>query len=118
MFESLEIYTKNKGGIEAMSKLSQTQINKMKSTLQEQYHLLEQSTEKSLNEGMSFTDLAGDVHTSSDEAVAELLRGTRLDLEDRRLNSLNAIKEALQRIQNKTYGVCIDCGDPISFKRS
>lgn len=100
-----------------MYELTLSQINQIKLILQKQTRLLENSTDEELNEGMSFTTLAGDVHTSSDEAVAEVLMETRFNLADRRINSLNAIKDALQRIHDKTYGVCIDCGEPISFKR-
>lgn len=38
-------------------------------------------------------------------------------LQDSEVDEFNRIVQALQKINDGTYGICIDCGEPISEKR-
>lgn len=53
----------------------------------------------------------------NDRATAESNRGFDLRLRDRDRKLINKIKEALERIDQGTFGICEDCGQPIEDKR-
>ena len=57
-----------------------------------------------------FADLA-------DRASAESDRTLTLRLRDRELRLIRKIRQALQRIDDGTYGICEECGDDISLAR-
>ena len=52
-----------------------------------------------------------------DEAVADLETGIALAEVERDAAELNAVLEALSRIERGSYGLCLDCGAPITFQR-
>ncbi len=54
---------------------------------------------------------------SIDESMEEELFSTELRLRDREKFLLGKIKDALQRIAEKTIDECEDCGEQISFRR-
>ena len=49
----------------------------------------------------------------SDRATLESDRNFTLRIRDRERKLIGKIKEAIERIENKTYGVCEECGDDI-----
>ncbi|NTV14172.1 MAG: RNA polymerase-binding protein DksA [Desulfobulbaceae bacterium] len=53
----------------------------------------------------------------TDRASAESDRSFELRIRDRERKLLNKIKEAIERIDNGTYGICDDCGDEIAVER-
>ncbi|MGC4120207.1 MAG: RNA polymerase-binding protein DksA [Myxococcales bacterium] len=53
----------------------------------------------------------------NDRATAESDRGFDLRLRDRDRKLISKIKEALERIDQGTFGICEDCGQPIEAKR-
>jgi len=53
----------------------------------------------------------------TDQAVAELDNNFVLRLRGREQKLLKKIDEAISRIDGGTYGVCEECGGPISVKR-
>ena len=53
----------------------------------------------------------------TDRASLESDRNFMLRIRDREHQLLGKIKKALQRIENKTFGVCENCGENISSKR-
>jgi len=53
----------------------------------------------------------------NDRATAESNRGFDLRLRDRDRKLISKIKEALERIDQGTFGICADCGQPIEEKR-
>ena len=57
-----------------------------------------------------FADLA-------DRASAESDRTFTLRLRDRELRLIRKIRQALQRIDDGTYGICEECGEDISLAR-
>lgn len=52
-----------------------------------------------------------------DSSVADLLEDTGLSLADLRTDELTRIDETLAKIENGTYGICDDCGEPIGEDR-
>ena len=50
-------------------------------------------------------------------AELDLNRSTALDLADRQTHLIDEIDEALQRIEDGTYGQCVRCGKPLDEER-
>jgi RNA polymerase-binding transcription factor len=61
--------------------------------------------------------IAGQVHSREDEALADLLVDINLAEVTRDVGELRDIDAALKRISLGTYGECIDCGTPIANER-
>ncbi len=53
----------------------------------------------------------------ADRATAESDRAFTLRLRDRERKLIKKITQALQRIEDGEYGVCVDCGDDIGIAR-
>ena len=53
----------------------------------------------------------------TDRAALEADRNFTLRIRDRERKLIAKIREALERIDNGTYGICEACGDEISIKR-
>ena len=64
-----------------------------------------------------YNDLAGRVHDSAEEAVADLLADIGFADIDREVSEVSDIEQALIRIATGRYGVCIDCEADIPFER-
>lgn len=77
--------------------------------------LLEQRQElvKQVNQHVD-VDTEGD---ETDEIQANILIDLNNQLSTRNSAKLNQIEAALKRIEEKTYGICQDCEDPIPEKR-
>jgi DnaK suppressor protein len=52
-----------------------------------------------------------------DHTIEERQKELSLMLNEREKAKLNEIEDALQRIENKTYGICEECGEDISPER-
>lgn len=63
------------------------------------------------------TDHTDNYPDPTDRASAESDRSFELRIRDRERKLLNKIKEAIERIDNGTYGICDDCGDEIAVER-
>jgi DnaK suppressor protein len=53
----------------------------------------------------------------ADRAALEADRNFMLRIRDREAKLIKKIKEALERIENGTYGICESCGEDITLKR-
>ena len=53
----------------------------------------------------------------SDRATLESDRNFTLRIRDRERKLIGKIKEAIERIEQGTYGICEDCGEEISTER-
>ena len=62
-------------------------------------------------------DRNGDFPDPTDRASLESDRNFLLRIKDRERKLIMKVKEALDRIDNKTFGICESCGKPISEKR-
>ncbi len=69
------------------------------------------------SDNQTYNDLAGRVHDSAEEAVADLLADIAFADIDREVNEISDIEQALIRLATGVYGVCIDCEADIPFER-
>ena len=90
-------------------------IEKIRKKLDEQKRQLLAEAEGTINDSMNpeienFPDMG-------DQAAAESDRSFELRIRDRERKLLAKIREAIERIDEGTYGICDECGDEISNKR-
>lgn len=64
-----------------------------------------------------YADLAGTVSDEGDESVADVLTDIDNATVNRHVAELRDIQAALKRLDEKTYGQCVDCGQDIGFLR-
>lgn len=57
------------------------------------------------------------VQDVGDQALTSTMESLRSSLQDTKLDEYNRIVKALEMIEDGTYGICVDCGMPISEKR-
>ena len=65
----------------------------------------------------SYAQLAGQVHNSDEEALAGVLVDVNLAEIARETEEARTINAALARIRSGSYGVCVECGEPIDEAR-
>lgn len=65
----------------------------------------------------SFTAVAGESPDPGDEATASLVVDTDNAETRRDVRELRELEDALARMEDGTYGICINCGDEIPFAR-
>lgn len=88
-------------------------VNRYKDLLIAKQHEL--TTGKSLSESIPTAgELRGD---PVDMAASETYAATQVRLHQTDSKLLRAIEEALTRIRNEKYGLCEECGEPISAAR-
>jgi DnaK suppressor protein len=63
--------------------------------------------------GLSHASPSADIGDVVDQAVDEQDKGLSLLLTGREKGKLRAVQEALDKVDEGTYGICEDCGDPI-----
>ena len=63
------------------------------------------------------TDAAENYPDPTDRATLESDRNFELRIRDRERKLIGKIKDALQRIDDGTFGICEDCGEEISEER-
>ena len=90
-------------------------MEKIKQKLQEEKKqiLMELQTQRAFNQDDSRKDVGDEVDSSENEQEREL----SLLMRDRGRDRLEAIEEAIQRMQAGDYGFCEECGDPIPKRR-
>lgn len=59
----------------------------------------------------------GEVKDSGDEAQSSILETLNISLQDAEMSEYNMIVLALRKISEGVYGICVDCGQPISERR-
>ena len=65
----------------------------------------------------SFEDLAGPAPDAGDESVATLIGDIDHADVSRDMAELRALDAARGRLQDGSYGVCVDCGSEIEYER-
>jgi len=90
------------------------QIEHFRKKLEEMGKQLLNEADKTIHE---MTDHNDNYPDPTDRATAESDRSFELRIRDRERKLLSKIKEAMERIDEGTYGVCEECGDDISVKR-
>ncbi len=101
------------------STLTNEQIEHLKSILLSEREQLSEAADIELDRlrAQPFQKLAGEVHDQGDESIADQVAGMNAELADRRSIEIHAIDDALQRIDNGIYGICVDCGTEIAYAR-
>lgn len=80
--------------------------------LKRKFELEQKLTEMSKEQ---FSD--GQVQDPGDQALTATMESLRMSLQDAEVEELRGITRALERIKEGEYGICSDCGNPISEKR-
>ena len=62
----------------------------------------------------NYTD---DVQDLGDQALSSTMELLSSSLQDSRVEEYGRVVRALQMIEKGTYGICVDCNEPISEKR-
>lgn len=92
--------------------LTEQQVEKYKKILEEERRKLVENVESS-EEVPEFGNERGDFDGEADE-TEEL--GNQLSVGDTMRERLNNIDEALEKVENGTYGICEECGKEIGEK--
>jgi len=64
-----------------------------------------------------YPDIAGTVHDTGDEAVADALTDINAAFVDRHVTELREVQAARARLAVGTFGICADCGGAIGWER-
>jgi DnaK suppressor protein len=59
----------------------------------------------------------GEVQDTGDQAQSLSLETLKISLQDNEIAEYNMIGQALKMIAEGTYGICIECGQPIAERR-
>ncbi len=102
-----------------MGSLSQGQVTQLKQQLLDRHARLREEirTELLQADEEAYSDLAGKVHDSGEESVADLLADMSIARIDRQVAEVRAIEGALRRVDMGSYGTCEDCGTEIGYER-
>ena len=102
-----------------MASLNQAQISGLQRRLQQRRMELRAEIREELlaADDMRYTDLAGRVHDSGDESVADLLADLDVARIDRQVSEIRGIEAALRRVDMGVFGVCRECDGDIAFER-
>lgn len=93
--------------------LTEQQIEKYKQILEEERAKLVTGVEETEETPEFGNELGGDLDSEADE-TEEL--ENNLSVADTKRERLNNIDEALEKIENGTYGICEECGNEIGEK--
>jgi DnaK suppressor protein len=69
------------------------------------------------NIGNGYQEMLATARDEEDQAAVSLLAETNLSLLGPKRQELEAIEEALNRLENGSYGLCEACGQPIEPRR-
>ena len=102
-----------------MATLDKTQIQRLEHMLRSRQDALREEIRAALLASTEerYRELAGMVHDAADDSVADLLMDVNLKGMDRDARELAAVNAALVRLARGAYGVCIDCGVDIDYRR-
>ncbi|MDH3671918.1 MAG: TraR/DksA family transcriptional regulator [Gammaproteobacteria bacterium] len=101
------------------STLTDQEIAELRQELRERAQTLKSQVQKELlaNGTEQYIELAGRVHDSGDESVADLLTEVNLAILDRHVREMWDIDAAVKRMTDGVYGNCIDCNNPVPYGR-
>lgn len=89
-------------------------LEKFRKQLKEKQEEILEEVGKTLSE---MTDQTTNIPDPNDRATVESGRSFELRIRDRERKLLSKIDDALNRIDEGTFGVCDDCGEDIGLKR-
>jgi DnaK suppressor protein len=94
--------------------MDEKQLAHFKEKLEEISHGILTGADRTISE---MTDHSDNYPDPTDRAAAESDRSFELRIRDRERKLLGKITEAIERIDNGTFGICEDCGDAIAYER-
>ncbi len=99
--------------------LTDHQLSEFRQLLKNRYQALREEIRAELlqSDEERYQELAGRVHDVEEAAVADLLVDLNLAGIDRHIQEIRDIDAALIRIAEGSYGICIDCEQPIGVER-
>jgi DnaK suppressor protein len=102
-----------------MAGLSTEKLAEVKERLLERKRRLWQEVKQQLksNVGDGYQEMLATARDEEDQAAVSLLAETHLSLLGPKRQELEAIEEALNRLESGTYGECEVCGQPIEPRR-
>jgi len=103
-----------------MTALNKSQLEQLTRKLKDDYQklLLEVRDELENSGNQHRIDLLNsEPGDAGDESLANALADFNLAILDRHIDEMRDIEAALQRVRNGEYGVCIDCGEAVTFPR-
>jgi DnaK suppressor protein len=102
-----------------MFHLTVAQCETLRASLQERARALRGEIREALHASATPAELGLPDHRAEigDDALADLQTSIEIAGVERDANELNAVLEALARIDASHYGLCADCGAPIAYER-
>ncbi|HWS12309.1 MAG TPA: TraR/DksA C4-type zinc finger protein [Rhodocyclaceae bacterium] len=102
-----------------MASLSYRQFDQLRAELsRRESRLRNEIREEMLRAGDEYySDIGGPVLDTGDAAQATLLADLDQALPDFLIRELREIEGAIRRMEDGTYGMCLQCGDDIEFPR-
>lgn len=102
-----------------MTKITKQQINVLQKIMELELESLVDETQQEMDPQLkaSINEIDGGAADVDDEAVADTIVDVDNAIIGMHLQKARDLNAALDRIQTGTYGICIDCGDDISFER-
>ena len=99
--------------------LTRKELDELERALNERREALEAESHEDAEEsrGEVFSETAGPVGDSGDQAMADLIADLENAELSRDLQELKEIEAALARLREGGYGVCIDCRREIDLER-
>lgn len=88
-------------------------LHKIKEQLQQRKWELEEKLTNLSKEQLS----DGQVQDPGDQALTSTMEALRLSLQDAELEEYKRIVGALKKIEEGSYGLCVDCGNSIAERR-
>ena len=95
--------------------LKKKELKKYREVLEEKKAEILRNAKKTLSEDMTLD--VDDLPDEMDLASSEYLQSFQFRLRGREKTFLKKIDHALAKIDGGTFGICEDCGEPISVKR-
>jgi RNA polymerase-binding transcription factor len=101
------------------NELSEPQMALLESKLRQQQAELRAEVQEDRAKSDSERDRrsAREAQDRGDEANTEQWRETNAAMIDHHVDEISGIQAALSRVESGTYGLCVDCGEPIGFQR-
>ncbi len=97
------------------AKMPKKELEKYRRLLQEKKNTLLAELAKTKNAEEETTEES--TQDIADKAVSSYTREFLYSLNDSERNTILQIEQALSRIEDGTYGTCLNCGNPMSEKR-
>lgn len=102
-----------------MTALTRNRIHHLEEVLHAQRRTALEDAEEELRRihAQSVADVAGEAPDTGDQSVAMLVTDVNNTMAQRHLGEVHEIDRALAQIHGHGYGVCIDCGEKIAYRR-